>query len=156
MPTKTYHLRTTSPAETERIGEQVGARVRGGEVIELRSDLGGGKTTLVRGLARGMGSTDRVTSPTFTLRREYAAGERTLYHFDLYRLSEAGIIGEELAEQIGMPHAVTVIEWGEVARHVLPSQVLRIDIHTLSDQERELEITCPPALAYLIPQEVAV
>lgn len=154
MSTKVYRIRTTSPETTEHIGEHIGACVRGGEVIELVSDLGGGKTTFVRGLARGMGSTDRVSSPTFTLSREYAAGERTLYHFDLYRLNEAGLMADEVAELAGAPHAVTVIEWGDVVQHVLPKHTLRIAIHVLGDTERELEVTCPPELAYLIPKEV--
>ncbi|HEU4967116.1 MAG TPA: tRNA (adenosine(37)-N6)-threonylcarbamoyltransferase complex ATPase subunit type 1 TsaE [Candidatus Saccharimonadales bacterium] len=154
MSTKAYRIHTNNPEATERIGERIGACVRGGEVIELVSDLGGGKTTFVRGLARGMGSTDRVSSPTFTLSREYAAGERTLYHFDLYRLNEAGLMADEVAELAGAPHAVTVIEWGDAVQHVLPKHTLRITIHVLGDIERELEISCPPELAYLTPKEV--
>jgi tRNA threonylcarbamoyladenosine biosynthesis protein TsaE len=131
----------------------MGRHVRGGEVIELVSDLGGGKTTFVRGLARGMGSTDRVASPTFTLSREYAAGERTLYHFDLYRLSEAGVMADEVAELAGAPHAVTVIEWGDVVRHILPPHAVRIVIRAYSEYERELEISCPDELIYMLPKE---
>src|SRR5579883_3340855 len=154
MSTKLYHMHSTSPEATEQIGEHIGACVRGGEVIELVSDLGGGKTTFVRGLARGMGSADRVSSPTFTLSREYAAGERTLYHFDLYRLNEAGLMADEVAELAGAADAVTVIEWGDVVRHVLPKHTLRIAIHTLGETERAMEITCPPELKYLLPKEV--
>lgn len=147
-------MRSTSPEATEQIGERIGACVRGGEVIELVSDLGGGKTTFVRGLARGMGSADRVSSPTFTLSREYAAGERTLYHFDLYRLNEAGLMADEVAELAGAADAVTVIEWGDVVQHVLPKHTLRIAIHALGETERDMEITCPPELKYLLPKEV--
>ena len=150
------NIHTHSPEDTEKIGEYIGAHVRGGEVIELVSDLGGGKTTFVRGLARGMGSADRVSSPTFTLSREYAAGERTLYHFDLYRLDEAGLMADEVAELAGAPHAVTVIEWGDVVRHVLPPHALRINIQALGDTERRLEFICPPELDHLIPKEAAV
>jgi len=149
-------IHTHSPEATEKIGEYIGARVRGGEVIELVSDLGGGKTTFVRGLARGMGSADRVSSPTFTLSREYAAGQRTLYHFDLYRLDEAGLMADEVAELVGAPHAVTVIEWGDVVRHVLPPYALRISIQALGDTERRLEFIYPSKLSYLIPKEAAV
>jgi tRNA threonylcarbamoyladenosine biosynthesis protein TsaE len=152
---KTYHIQTHSPEATELIGEQMGTRIRGGEVIELVSDLGGGKTTFVRGLARGMGSTDRVTSPTFTLSREYAAGSRTLYHFDLYRLSEAGLMADEVAELAGAPHAVTVIEWGDVVRHVLPPHTLRIALHAQGETERDLEIMCPAELGYVLPKGIA-
>jgi len=148
-------MQSTSSEATEQIGEHIGACVRGGEVIELVSDLGGGKTTFVRGLARGMGSADRVSSPTFTLSREYAAGERTLYHFDLYRLNEAGLMADEVAELAGAADAVTVIEWGDVVRHILPKHTLRITIHALGETERDMKITCPPELKYLLPKEVA-
>ncbi|MBX4191001.1 tRNA (adenosine(37)-N6)-threonylcarbamoyltransferase complex ATPase subunit type 1 TsaE, partial [Candidatus Saccharibacteria bacterium] len=79
---------STSSAETESIGSLIGASLKGGEVIELRSDLGGGKTTFVRGLAAGAGSKANVTSPTFTLSRLYPAKNFSIHHFDFYRLND--------------------------------------------------------------------
>src|SRR5262249_35297728 len=117
----TITLRTASAEATEKLGEQIGKRLRGGEVIELVSDLGGGKTTFVRGLARGFGSTAHVSSPTFTISHEYKAGRRTLYHYDFYRLTEAGIMADELAEAAHDPDAVVVVEWGDIVADVLPA-----------------------------------
>jgi tRNA threonylcarbamoyladenosine biosynthesis protein TsaE len=148
---RTQHITSHSPEETETIGAALGSRLRGGEVIELVSDLGGGKTTFVRGLARGMGSVDRVVSPTFTLSREYTAGERTLYHFDFYRLHEAGLAADELAEIITTPHAVAIVEWSDVVRHVMPPHTVTITITPLSETEREFIVQYPNERAYLIP-----
>ena len=138
-----------SAAETEKLGETIGSRMRGGETIELVSDLGGGKTTFVRGLARGFGSSDRVSSPTFTISHEYAAGSRTLYHFDFYRLHEAGIVADELAEAARDPMSGVVVEWGDIVSDVLPAERLTISIKAVGEQERELTLTYPPGLAYL-------
>ena len=145
-------IRTTSAAATEQLGEEIGKRLRGGETIELVSDLGGGKTTFVRGLARGFGSTDRVSSPTFTISREYKAGDRTLFHFDFYRLHEAGIVANELAEAAYDSKASVVVEWGDIVADVLPAERLTITIRAVGDTERELTLACPKQLRYLVPE----
>lgn len=124
--------------------------MRGGEVIELSSDLGGGKTTFTRGLARGAGSRDRVASPTFTISREYVAPNFTIAHFDFYRLGEAGIVGDEFEEIIGDPAYVTVAEWSGVVQDVLPEQRLCLQIAQAGDDKRELTFTWPKALDYLM------
>jgi len=124
--------------------------LRGGEVIELVSDLGGGKTTFTRGLARGAGSSDKVASPTFTISREYQAPHFMIAHFDLYRLGEAGIIGDELHELVGDPAYVTVVEWGEVAHDVLPPKRLTIAIQQRSEDRRHITISYPPELQYVV------
>ncbi len=144
-------IHTDSAAATEQIGETIGGRIRGGEVIELVSDLGGGKTTLVRGLVRGLGSHDRVASPTFTISREYSGGRHAVYHFDFYRLHDAGVVGAELSEVAHDPDAVTLVEWGDIVRDVLPARKLQIDIRATGEETRELVFSYPPALAYLIP-----
>lgn len=146
---KILRVSSTSSAQTEQLAERLGSRLKGGEVIELISDLGGGKTTFVRGLARGFGSTDRVASPTFTISRVYQAGPRTIHHFDLYRLPEAGLIAEELAEVIGDQHCVTVIEWADVVQNVLPAERLTIEFRRTGDEGRTLYIHIPDALTYL-------
>ena len=152
---QTQQIISQSPTATEHLGERIGASLRGGEVIELISDLGGGKTTLVRGLARGMGSQDKVASPTFTISHEYHTGRLTLYHFDFYRLSEAGIVADELREVVGDPTAVVVIEWGELVADVLPADRLSLTIRATGETARELTFRYPAQLAYLIPQEHA-
>lgn len=119
-------------------------------MIELVSDLGGGKTTFVRGLARGAGSEDRVASPTFTVSKEYAAKAFTIHHFDFYRLQEAGIVADELAEVAGDTHDVVVVEWADVVHHVLPAKRLTITIKQLPTGDRELQFHTPHALSYLV------
>jgi tRNA threonylcarbamoyladenosine biosynthesis protein TsaE len=105
-------------------------------VIELMSDLGGGKTTFVRGLARGIGSQDQVTSPTFTISHVYKGSELTLYHFDFYRLIEPGVMRDELAETLQDSQAVTVIEWGNIVHDVLPDDRLTITITATGETSR--------------------
>lgn len=124
--------------------------LRGGEVIELVSDLGGGKTTFVRGLMRGMGSPDKVSSPTFSLSKLYRAGKHEVYHFDFYRLSEPGIIAEELNEVIEDPQAIAVVEWADVVQHVLPEARLTIVIALQPDGNRKLTFNYPESLGYLV------
>ena len=151
----TVQLVTDSAKATEAFGERLGGRLRGGEVIELSSDLGGGKTTLVRGLARGAGSQDVVSSPTFTVSKEYDCGRLRIYHFDFYRLPEAGIVAQELAEVVEDNSAVIVVEWSDVVRDVLPADRLRISISRVATGEdhRQLDITATPGLAYLLEGE---
>lgn len=131
----------------------MGGRLRGGEVIVLMSDLGGGKTAFVRGLARGMGSSDHVASPTFTISREYKAKDRTLYHFDFYRLSEPGVVAAELEEFVDDPKAVVAIEWGEIVQGVLPDDHLQVRITRTGDNSRRIDMTYPPSLDYVMPKE---
>lgn len=146
-------LTTASAADTEAFAAAMGKRLRGGEVIELVSDLGGGKTTFVRGLARGLGSTDRVASPTFTISQEYKAGKFTIYHFDFYRLHEAGIVAAELAEVANDPQAVVVVEWGDIVRDVLPPEKITIHIKATAEDARHMTLVYPKSLAYAIPEE---
>lgn len=148
----TWVTSSTSSENTARLGEQLGAKIRGGEVIELVSDLGGGKTTFTRGLVRGAGSPDPVSSPTFTLRNEYHAKDLTIYHFDFYRLNEAGIMSDELAEVIGDQVGVAVIEWGEIVADILPTERLSIKLTAIGENDRKIEFSYPEKLAYLIPK----
>jgi len=102
-----------SPAETEALGETWGRAAQSGLVIGLCGDLGAGKTQLVKGLARGLGITARVHSPTFALVNIYPGGRLTLFHLDLYRLeTREQILATGLAEYLE-PTGVTVIEWAE-------------------------------------------
>lgn len=119
-------------------------------MIELVSDLGGGKTTFVRGLARGMGSTDKVASPTFTISKVYQAAKLELHHFDLYRLPEPGLIQMELADVLSDPQAVVVVEWADIVHQVLPKDRLTITITHTDENSRHLHITAPTALVYAV------
>ncbi|HEX5222680.1 MAG TPA: tRNA (adenosine(37)-N6)-threonylcarbamoyltransferase complex ATPase subunit type 1 TsaE [Verrucomicrobiae bacterium] len=102
-----------SPTETESLGEQWGRAAQHGLVIALSGDLGAGKTQLVRGLARGLGITTRVHSPTFTIVNEYTGGRLRLFHLDLYRLETSEQIRGAGIEEFLQPEGVAVIEWAE-------------------------------------------
>jgi tRNA threonylcarbamoyladenosine biosynthesis protein TsaE len=131
------------------IAAAIGSKLKGGEVIELISDLGGGKTTFVKGLARGLGSPEQVRSPSFTLSNQYPAGPLTLWHFDFYRLNEPGIMRDELAEALDDPQAVTAVEWPDIIHDVLPDQRLTVRLINSGENRRDIKISYPPALAYL-------
>lgn len=143
-------IQSADSSTTEAFGERLGRTLKGGEIIELISDLGGGKTTLTRGIARGAGSSDVVGSPTFTLSRVYRTFNFDIHHFDFYRLSEAGLMEHELQDLIGDPKAVLIIEWGAVVRRVLPEQRLTITIRQTDKGNRDLACKYPDELAYLI------
>jgi tRNA threonylcarbamoyladenosine biosynthesis protein TsaE len=102
-----------SPAETESLGEAWGCEARSGWVIGLTGDLGAGKTQLVKGLARGVGATERVHSPSFALVNEYTTGRLPLFHLDLYRLETPEQIRDAGLEDFLQPEGVTVVEWAE-------------------------------------------
>jgi tRNA threonylcarbamoyladenosine biosynthesis protein TsaE len=107
-------LISTSPEETLAIGEQWGREAQRGWVIGLSGDLGAGKTQLVKGLARGLGSPARVHSPTFALLNEYDGGRAPLFHLDLYRLNNADeVLAAGLEEYLLKPDGITVVEWIE-------------------------------------------
>lgn len=137
-------------AATENFGEYLGRRLKGGEIIELISDLGGGKTTLTRGVARGAGSSDVVGSPTFTLSKVYKTQTLEIHHFDFYRLSEAGLMEHELADLLLDPQVVVIVEWGDVVQHVLPDQRVTIHLRKTATDGREITYQFPPELAYLV------
>jgi len=130
---------TQSAAETQAIAARLARLLRGGEVIELISDLGGGKTTFVQGLAMGLGYGDRVTSPTFALSNRYMLPNGLeLHHYDLYRLSHGGVVGQELAEQQGANDVVVVIEWAGAVQAGLPTDRLCVTLKHLSGDARQL------------------
>jgi len=146
----TWQTQSAGSAQTEALAEKLAKNFRGGEIIELTSDLGGGKTTFVRGLARGMGSSDHVASPTFTVSREYKAGDLTLYHFDFYRLNDPGIVADELAEFIEDQKAVVVVEWAGIVSGVLPAGHVTILLRATGETTRDIQITYPESLAYIL------
>lgn len=109
-------------------------------MIELIGDVGAGKTTFTKALARGMGITEPVQSPTFTISNRYTSLDgRELAHYDFYRLSDAGIMADELRETLGDPQVVTVIEWGDVIADVLPDDRLTLRFSATSETMRRLQ-----------------
>ena len=131
---------THSFEETLHFGERVGRELQCGDVVALVGDLGAGKTALVKGIARGLGITQEVTSPTFTLVHEYAGGRLPLFHIDLYRLDnpeQALAIGIE--EYLNGPGA-TAIEWSEKIESLLPATAIRIRITVSDNNVRRIEV----------------
>jgi tRNA threonylcarbamoyladenosine biosynthesis protein TsaE len=145
-----FQIKSTNSKQTEQLGFVIGELLRGGEVIELKSDLGGGKTTFTRGLVAGTGSTDDVASPTFTISKVYLAPNFAIHHFDFYRLNEPGIVAHELQEIIDEPTVVIVIEWGDIVADVLPTNHITIELSQLSYNDRQITINIPERFAYLI------
>jgi len=151
----TWEVISTDSADTEKLGELLASNIKAPLVIELRSDLGGGKTTFVRGLVRGLGSKDKVSSPTFTLQKIYHAKKDTeIHHFDFYRLSEAGVVAEELAESLSDPNVITAVEWSDIVKDVLPEQRLSIEFSPTSkdSEERKISIHYAESLSGVIKQ----
>lgn len=143
-------IQSGNAEETEQLGADIGSRLRGGEIIELISDLGSGKTTFTRGLASGAGSADQVASPTFTVSKVYKAHGFDIHHFDFYRLTEAGLMEHELADVLNDPKIVIVIEWGEIVRHILPDNRLTIEINQIDAERRDIRLTVHESLTYLL------
>lgn len=137
---------STGSEDTTRLGEILGANLLGGETIELVSDLGGGKTTFVKGLARGAGSQDSVSSPTFTISRIYkCSGGGEIHHFDFYRLGEPGIIADQLKESLADQKVVVVVEWSEIVKEVLPANhiIIKFEATPNNSEERRVSINYP-------------
>ena len=116
---------TNSPAETETLGAALAAKLGPGTVIAYRGDLGAGKTAFTRGLARGLGCTERVTSPTFTIVNEYP-GRIPLYHFDMYRLADSDALFDIGWEDYLAGGVVCAVEWSEQVEDALPPESIRV------------------------------
>ena len=110
-------------------------------VIELVGDVGAGKTTFTKGLARGLEITEEITSPTFTISKVYenSRGQK-LVHYDFYRLENPGIMVEDLFENLQDPQTVTIIEWADTVSEILPANHLRLEILINDDGSRTLNL----------------
>lgn len=130
---------TRSVAETEKLAADIAGKLKGGEVLALLGDLGAGKTTFVRGLAKALGvsSKEYVRSPTFTLMNVYQ-GRFPLYHFDFYRLNEAGSFEQLGFEEHFAGEGISVIEWAEKFPHILPAQHFKLHFKVIDENTREI------------------
>ena len=137
---KAFKLISPTPQETERIGSLLGTMLIPGDVIALAGELGSGKTTLVRGLAQGMGfPPDEVASPSFTLVNEYN-GPLPLFHIDLYRLGDERELREIGYEEYISEAGVAVIEWADRVRNAIPHESLWITLRYQDAERREIEM----------------
>ena len=140
-----WKLISTSVEMTEKLGEVLGGAVSSGDVITLDGDLGAGKTAFTRGLARGMGLSSRVTSPTFTIVNEYndKEGMPRLFHFDTYRLSCCDDFYDAGLDEYFDRNGVCAIEWSSVIEEALPAERIALAISG-NGNEREIRITFTP------------
>ena len=134
-----YELNSDSASFTMDLGEQIARILPDGSTICFAGDLGAGKTTFVRGLAKGLNISDVVQSPTFNIMKVYFKGDRPLIHIDAYRLADINPdIG--LDEYIGYESGITVIEWPEFIKELIPSNAILITIQHMGDDKRKLTI----------------
>ncbi len=131
---------TNSPAETEALGQRLAERLQPGDVIAYTGDLGAGKTAFTRGLARGLGITERITSPTFTIVNEYQGGRLPLFHFDMYRLGSSDELYEIGWEDYLARGGVCAVEWSEIVADALEEDCIRVDIRQ-GETENQRKIT---------------
>ena len=124
---------TNSPAETEALGAALAEELEPGAVVAFTGDLGAGKTAFVRGLARGLGIGERVTSPTFTIVNEYEGGRLPLFHFDMYRLDSADELFDIGWEDYLARGGVCAVEWSEKVSEALEPGAIRVDIRRGGD-----------------------
>ena len=139
---------THSPAETENIGAALGNILTPGTVIAYRGDLGAGKTAFTRGLARGLGAGDMVTSPTYTIVNEYLSGRIPLFHFDMYRLRSADDLFDIGWEDYLERGGVCAVEWSENVEAALDEFIL-VTIEKIGDESRRITIEGGDFLAAL-------
>lgn len=132
-------LTTHSPEETIRLGEYIGSRLRKGDILALQGTLAAGKTTITKGIARGLGISEDVTSPTFTLISEYR-GRLPLYHMDVYRLDSTEAFLDLGVEEMLYGDGVCVIEWSEKVMSELPADAIRILLEAADGGERLVTI----------------
>jgi len=146
----TIEYTTHNLDETLKFAQSIGKQLHGGEVIELVSDLGGGKTSFTKGLVQGAGSKDTAKSPSFTLENEYTANDLIIHHLDFYRLEDPGTMSNMLEESISDLKSVTVIEWAGIVEDVLPASRLRIEILSPGENDRIFKIDYPESYSYLL------
>ena len=130
---------TNSPQETENVGQALAETLKPGTVIAYEGDLGAGKTAFTRGLARGLGAMERVTSPTYTIVNEYVSGRLPLFHFDMYRLGSSDELFDIGWEDYLQRGGVCAVEWSENVRDALEN-ALTVRIEKTGEDSRKITI----------------
>ena len=129
-----------SEKDTIKLAKKFEKKLKGGEVVVLNGDLGAGKTTFTKALCKALNVKENVTSPTFTLMNIYTSGRLPLYHFDMYRIED-----ESEAEELGLndyfySNGVCMIEWAENIKHILPKNLITLNIEKIGETSRKFEI----------------
>jgi tRNA threonylcarbamoyladenosine biosynthesis protein TsaE len=133
-------VETSDPGETEALGAKLAAGLRPGDVVLVRGELGSGKTTLVRGAARGLGVSDPVTSPTFGIGHRYSGTQVTVAHLDLYRLASLAREDPGLLDDYLGPDRIAFVEWPEIGDAQLGAPALRITLTHAGGDRRRIEV----------------
>jgi len=139
---------THSPAQTEAVGEALGKKLLPGTVLAYRGNLGAGKTAFTRGLARGLGAAEQVTSPTYTIVNEYLSGRMPLFHFDMYRLGSSDELFDIGWEDYLERGGVCAVEWSENVADALENAIT-VTIEKTGEESRKITIEGGAALADL-------
>ncbi len=139
---------TNSPQETEALGQKLGQKLPAGTVIAYRGDLGAGKTAFTRGLARGLGIQDPVTSPTYTIVNEYLGGRIPLFHFDMYRLHSADDLFDIGWDDYLERQGICAVEWSENVAEALEDP-LTVTICKTGEESRKITLEGGPQIADL-------
>ena len=130
---------TNSPAETEKVGATLGKILKPGTILAYRGDLGAGKTAFTRGLAKGLGCSEIVTSPTYTIVNEYLSGRIPLFHFDMYRLRSSDDLWDIGWEDYLDRNGVCAVEWSENVEDALEGAV-SVTIEKTGEESRKITI----------------
>jgi tRNA threonylcarbamoyladenosine biosynthesis protein TsaE len=134
-------IEVNSATEMKAFGKHLSGLLSGGDVIELIGDVGSGKTTLVKGIAEGLGIDEDVQSPSFTINRLYQIRDNLMFaHYDFYSLSDPGILKQELDESLRDQKTITAIEWAAVVSGILPSDRLRLTLVPFAEDTRRITI----------------
>ena len=131
---------SNSPRQTEEVGEKLAKALKPGAVIAYKGDLGAGKTAFTRGLARGLGADEQVTSPTYTIVNEYLSGRMPLFHFDMYRLSCSDDLFDIGWEDYLERNGVCAVEWSENVADALEDPIV-VEISKTGDESRTITVT---------------
>ena len=148
---RTETVISQSHVETRAVGERLGARLAAGAVVACIGELGAGKTCFLQGLCRGLGVTAEVTSPTFVLVNQYR-GRLPVYHLDAYRTESLAELADIGVEEMLHGEGVTVVEWADKLRPMLPPCTITVTLTGLGDEPRDIEIAGPEEAALPPPE----
>lgn len=128
MSDKKNYIETNSPEETFEVGRKLGQTAKPGEIYMLNGDLGVGKTVFTQGVAAGLGITEHINSPTFTIVQVYESGRLPFYHFDVYRIGDIEEMDEIGYEDYFFGNGLCIVEWAERIKELIPAEAKQITI----------------------------